>query len=354
MISPKTNVKQWYSRKYKDDEYKEFIRDDITFETLWNALKTGKEIYEVIFIDDHADSIVRERLFSMLSDIYEIDYDNIFNMWLDGAKDSEADEIAAAINDKKEECVKESKRVIKKASLKEVNRFGLKVRPLTEGAGAGYTVNASGYVVSEIKTLGDISVKDVENESVVVTCSNCDIVANADVFGESYYASGEVNADVQITNVSFELYKSDYEEFKEDLQALVKEAIESVSTKSRQGGGWFHVAFVGILAATEEDISDSRGVISMTAKMTSQEQIEFLDGAIDDGNSYIEYVVYKDGESLDAFNDEAQAIEFAKSNDADEVSYTEYAQTVFGGDVEPVGESEIVWRKESVNNLEEE
>lgn len=348
MSNSKTNIKQWYSKNYKDDDYKDYIKDDITFEDLWKALKSGKEIYAFIFVEDHADSIVRERLFQELSDIYEVDYDNVFNMWIGGSADSEADDIAAAINAKKE-----NKHVIKKAALKEANRFGLKVRPLTEGAGAAYDVLATRYDVSEIKSLGEVSTVDVPDyDSVLVTCDNCDIVATADVTGESYYASGEVNAEVQITKIAIELYKSVYDEYgKDSLNALVKEAIESTSTKSKQGGGWFHVSFVGVLAATEQDIADSQGVVSMNAKMTNEEQIQFLDGAIDDGNSYVEYVVYKDGESLDAFDNQENALEFAKEQNADEVSSTEYCQTVFGGDVEAVGDSEIIWRKE--NSVEE-
>lgn len=73
-------IKKWYLRSYPKDEMGKELNDKVTFKDLWDALNQKKDIYEIIGV---ADSLIRERLFEYLSLIYNVDYDVVYNKWLD-------------------------------------------------------------------------------------------------------------------------------------------------------------------------------------------------------------------------------------------------------------------------------
>lgn len=58
-------IRDWYTKNYPTDELGKEI-NDITFEDLWNAINFDN-IYDVIGV---GDSLIRERLFEHLSEIY--------------------------------------------------------------------------------------------------------------------------------------------------------------------------------------------------------------------------------------------------------------------------------------------
>lgn len=76
----KLNVKEWYRGEYPTDDLVEEIKDEVTFEDVFNALDTYKDIYEVI--GNGIDSLVRERIFNKLATLMEVDYDYIYDQWL--------------------------------------------------------------------------------------------------------------------------------------------------------------------------------------------------------------------------------------------------------------------------------
>ena len=73
----KTKIKEWYMEEYSTDELGAEINNEIAFEDLFVAL--DKDVYEVLGV---GDSIIRERCFEKLSEIMNVDYDYIFNKWL--------------------------------------------------------------------------------------------------------------------------------------------------------------------------------------------------------------------------------------------------------------------------------
>lgn len=83
-------VKDWYIDKYTTDNLGNEITDGLTFDGVYSALKRGDDIYKVIGVND---SIVRERIFYELSRRRNVDYDVIYDMWLDGGNDG-LDELA--------------------------------------------------------------------------------------------------------------------------------------------------------------------------------------------------------------------------------------------------------------------
>lgn len=76
----KEQIKQWYRINYPDDDLGNELNDAVTFEDLWNGLHNGSDVYEIIGV---ADSIIRERLFEHLAEIYGVDYDYVYKKWLD-------------------------------------------------------------------------------------------------------------------------------------------------------------------------------------------------------------------------------------------------------------------------------
>lgn len=75
----KTKIKEWYINEYPTDELGVEINDDITFYDLFIVLDTYKSVYEALNV---WDSVVRERVFSGLAKVMEVDYDYIYSQWL--------------------------------------------------------------------------------------------------------------------------------------------------------------------------------------------------------------------------------------------------------------------------------
>jgi len=74
------NVQKWFLDSYPADECGCYINPNITFKDILKALNTGKDVYEVI---GFGDSLVRELIFTRLSDILNVTYDKIYEMWLE-------------------------------------------------------------------------------------------------------------------------------------------------------------------------------------------------------------------------------------------------------------------------------
>jgi hypothetical protein len=67
-------IRDWYTKNYPTDELGKEI-NDITFEDLWNATNFDN-IYDVIGV---GDSLIRERLFEHLSEIYGVSYNYVYD-----------------------------------------------------------------------------------------------------------------------------------------------------------------------------------------------------------------------------------------------------------------------------------
>lgn len=72
-------IKDWYTKTYPTDDLGEQLNDDVTFKELWNGLHNNMNVYEIMGV---GDSIVRERLFEHLAEITGVDYDYVYNKWL--------------------------------------------------------------------------------------------------------------------------------------------------------------------------------------------------------------------------------------------------------------------------------
>ena len=72
-------VGTWYRNKFPTDEYGNAIRNDLTFGDLWDCLKEGVDFYS---FTGAYDSLVRERLFVKLAEIFNVSYEYVYGMWI--------------------------------------------------------------------------------------------------------------------------------------------------------------------------------------------------------------------------------------------------------------------------------
>lgn len=81
-VKLKTELQQFYTDKYPTDDLGWDIDPYATFEDLLIALDegNGKRVYELCA----DDSVVRERLFAELANILGVDYDTIYDKWMQG------------------------------------------------------------------------------------------------------------------------------------------------------------------------------------------------------------------------------------------------------------------------------
>ena len=87
LLNLNTNIKHWYLKNYPMDELGEEIRNT-SFLEIYKCIDTGygNDIYSYIFeTEGEADSIIRERLFEALAEIFKSDYSYIYDKWLQGA-----------------------------------------------------------------------------------------------------------------------------------------------------------------------------------------------------------------------------------------------------------------------------
>lgn len=78
-LSPSDKVQRTYCSMYPSDELGEELNPRVTFRDLYDGMRKGKDFYKMI---GEGDSVIRERIFEMLSDIYGVKYNDIYNMWL--------------------------------------------------------------------------------------------------------------------------------------------------------------------------------------------------------------------------------------------------------------------------------
>lgn len=82
------SVKGWYLATYPTDMLGRELKDGVTFAQAYEAVGAGVDgFYDVI--GESADSVVRERIFWKLAELYGVDYDDIYNKWLPAEPDKE-------------------------------------------------------------------------------------------------------------------------------------------------------------------------------------------------------------------------------------------------------------------------
>lgn len=79
-VSVLSNVKEVYGTLYPDDEY--FIgriNPNLTFVRLLADMQDGKDFYEIV---GASDSLMRERIFTLMCTLTGETYDSIYGLWV--------------------------------------------------------------------------------------------------------------------------------------------------------------------------------------------------------------------------------------------------------------------------------
>jgi hypothetical protein len=73
------NIKEYYTKTFPTDELGADLDYTATFEGLLIVLFTRKDVYDYVGV---SDSVIRERLFERLAEIYSIPYNDVYYQWL--------------------------------------------------------------------------------------------------------------------------------------------------------------------------------------------------------------------------------------------------------------------------------
>ena len=72
------SIQDWYIKEYKNDDLGKCINPTVGFMDCWHKMQDKQDFYTIIGV---VDSLVRERVFSKLAEILDVDYDVIYNIW---------------------------------------------------------------------------------------------------------------------------------------------------------------------------------------------------------------------------------------------------------------------------------
>lgn len=75
----KDKVKNWYMMNHAYDEMAWEMNHNLTFEKLWDGLKTGKDVYRMLGV---CDSWIREIVFNELARRKKVEYSVVYDTWL--------------------------------------------------------------------------------------------------------------------------------------------------------------------------------------------------------------------------------------------------------------------------------
>ncbi len=74
-----SSIKDAYIKLYSDDNLAHKL-NEVTFEDIFNTLDNYGSFYKLIGV---YDSLIRERIFSMLAVVMDVEYEYIYNQWLE-------------------------------------------------------------------------------------------------------------------------------------------------------------------------------------------------------------------------------------------------------------------------------
>lgn len=75
-----TKVKDWYKKSFPSDELGDEIPSKLTFDKIFDSITNDGVVGTDWFVND---SIVRERIFDEMTRVFNVDYDFIYDKWLD-------------------------------------------------------------------------------------------------------------------------------------------------------------------------------------------------------------------------------------------------------------------------------
>ena len=241
-------------------------------------------------------------------------------------------------------------------------------KQLNEGPGAGYTIETKGYSLNG--QINSVKVSKLKEQHYVAYAIDCDVnlTGEVDTYEASgYYAgTGEVNSlPISCNHIYLEvpggtlndwhiISDEDYENDNvnestlniEALLDLIKEDLLQGECSFTYGGGWSHATYDG--QVTDNDWLSGVYYTDMKATiyLSNDEDIKKVDRMTTGYGYETMYEVVVDGVGEDAFEDEDEAIEYAKKIGAEKVRRI-YETESWNGDVDIEG-GETVWTNDDM------
>ena len=255
-----------------------------------------------------------------------------------------------------------------------------KKKRLSEGAGAGYTIESTitfdKLNAAQTKIIRIEYKPDAELDSADFTIEfDCKSPADVDIISaESYYygfndtriedAPAEVTKLIVDGSITPSLSEAEFKSLvNKNLNTIAEYlGIIKIDNKILIGRGDLHTTFDGVVMRTTDkpvsydDYFPVNGVdleidsISADVKLTDTDTIKYIDRAVTGNNLYTEYTVYDaDKEPIgDNFDDEDDAVKFAKDNNGSYI-IAYYLQEMPNGDIDTY-DYERVWTVFDENN----
>ena len=191
---------------------------------------------------------------------------------------------------------------------------------LNEGPGAGYSVKGKVTNVHNVEVISDIESESEYYSNTLMATAECDIVgvsASSYEYGRDIVGGAPIPAKLEI--------KLDYDkdEYYGDATKVVEALGDDFEFDATLGGGWGHVTFAGVIEGDYHDVENSpysTDILNFSIKIENENVIKDIDKAVTGEDWVDQYdVIDTDGDIIDSFDYEDEAIDYAKSNRGVEV-----------------------------------
>ena len=236
-----------------------------------------------------------------------------------------------------------------------------KSKRLVEGAGAGYDIQGTLFF-EEVNNLEIISVNESSDnyyntEMVDVVCKFDAKAQISNLKASSYYYGGEIKGvgdiDLKVDKCFISVDKDEWNiDFKnaKEIADYIKE--QEADFDMSYGGGWLHSQYDGTISKEGYEIElESNGDWQIVdAKILDKDLIECIDKIVSGKN--VEYRVIQDGEEIEWFENEQDAIDFAEKNNCSRVEKY-YLSYEFNGEYIDISDDggdygDIVWENKNL------
>lgn len=186
---------------------------------------------------------------------------------------------------------------------------------LNEGPGAGYSVKGKVTNVHNVEVISDVESESEYYSNTLMAAAECDIVG---VSASSYYNGRDIVDGAPIP-AKLEI-KLDYdkEEYYGDATRVVEALGDDFEFDAMLGGGWAHSTFTGVIEGDYHYVENapySTDILNFSIKIENENVIKDIDKAVTGEDWVDQYdVIDTDGDIVDSFDNEDEAIDYAKKN----------------------------------------
>lgn len=186
-------------------------------------------------------------------------------------------------------------------------------KQLNEGPGAGYTVSGTLTNV-KVNNIKNIKQDGSEGNEFYYT-AELDASASFDKISANSYAYGGEVPDAPVNIFRARVLWENTPPTATDIE----EIISGAKIEALIGGGWSHVTFDGLIDVDYKGIENAYDLDSIVFEIVEPEIVTYLDKAVSGETTKLYYSAMKNHSSMEEFETEEAAIEYAQQNGCDSV-----------------------------------